>query len=147
MSKNRVKHIKTGHLGTAEAEADDGSIAVTWDNRTIVTTPREELEWLEELNDDIPFDAQSPAIDDRPIRGLGSAEGDWRSPVGGGTLWFACHRASTSRLQNAKADISDLSRTRQAWRARAGACDCAVRPARLHNSRQLGCCTAFQRGS
>ena len=37
------------------------------------------------------------AIDDCPVQGLRSSEGDWRSPVGEGTPWFACHRASTSR--------------------------------------------------
>ncbi len=57
MSKrNRVRHIKTGILGTADAEDEHGNVAVDWDNRTIVTTPREDLVWLEDLDDEIPFD-------------------------------------------------------------------------------------------
>ena len=57
MRKNRVKHIETGILGTAKAEDDHGNVAVEWDNRTIVTTPREELEWLEdEVSSEAPAD-------------------------------------------------------------------------------------------
>ena len=65
MSKNRVRHIKTGILGTAEAEDDHGNVAVEWDNRTIVTTPREDLEWLEDLHDEIPFDAPGQSVGER----------------------------------------------------------------------------------
>ena len=64
MSKrNRVKHTETGILGTAKAEDDCGNVAVDWDNRTIVTTPRDDLEWYVLDDDEIPYDGPGLSVE------------------------------------------------------------------------------------
>ena len=52
--RNRVKHTKTGILGTAKIEDDHGNAAVEWDDGTAAITPPEDLEWLEDLDEEIP---------------------------------------------------------------------------------------------
>jgi hypothetical protein len=43
-------------LGTAKAEDEHGNVAVEWNTRKIaITTSRDELEWLEDLDDENPL--------------------------------------------------------------------------------------------
>ena len=59
--RNRVKHTKTGILGTAKIEDDHGNAAVEWDDGTAAITPPEDLEWYVLDDDEIPFEAEADA--------------------------------------------------------------------------------------